>query len=275
MPRLVTRSKWSCAPAAGWRGRETQAARHAQVQQQQAFVQVEQQVLAAPPHAAHGAADQPLGRQPQRPAQRLAQAHRLDPGAGDAVGKTQACDFDFGQFRHAGIQRQGLGLLWFDEAIPPRGRRAAAGLGPGRARRKSAGHRRGRRAEAPPPRPRSMPNCSTSCCWARLNARGTEPAAGYSLILDAARKTNDPALYQRAVDIAFQARSGDAALQAARAWKQAHPALARSQSLRAADPGRAQPRRRQRRAAEDRTRAGRPQGPQRRARPSIPRTTRA
>lgn len=56
-----------------------------------------------------------------------------------------------------------------------------------------------------------------------LNAQGTEPAAGYSLILDAARKTNDPALYQRAVDMAFQARSGDAALQAARAWKQAYP----------------------------------------------------
>jgi tetratricopeptide (TPR) repeat protein len=56
-----------------------------------------------------------------------------------------------------------------------------------------------------------------------LNAGGTEPAAGYSLILDAARKTNDPALYQRAVDIAFQARSGDAALQAARAWKAAFP----------------------------------------------------
>lgn len=56
-----------------------------------------------------------------------------------------------------------------------------------------------------------------------LNARGSEPAAGYALVLDAARKTNDPALYQRAVEIAFQSRSGDAALQAARAWKQAHP----------------------------------------------------
>jgi predicted Zn-dependent protease len=56
-----------------------------------------------------------------------------------------------------------------------------------------------------------------------LNAQGTEPAAGYSLILDAARRTNDPALYQRAVEVAFQARSGDAALQAARAWKQAFP----------------------------------------------------
>jgi predicted Zn-dependent protease len=56
-----------------------------------------------------------------------------------------------------------------------------------------------------------------------INARGVEPAAGYSLILDAARRTNDPALYQRAVEIAFQSRSGDSALQAARAWKQAFP----------------------------------------------------
>jgi tetratricopeptide (TPR) repeat protein len=56
-----------------------------------------------------------------------------------------------------------------------------------------------------------------------LNARGEEPSAGDSLILDAARKTNDPALYQRAVELAFQSRSGDAALQAARAWKDAHP----------------------------------------------------
>lgn len=57
-----------------------------------------------------------------------------------------------------------------------------------------------------------------------LNARGGEPGTGYSLILDAARKTNDPRLYQRAVDIALQARSGDSALQAARAWRQALPA---------------------------------------------------
>jgi tetratricopeptide (TPR) repeat protein len=56
-----------------------------------------------------------------------------------------------------------------------------------------------------------------------LDAQGNEPAAGYALILDAARKTNDPELYQRAVDMAFQARSGDAALQAARAWKEAYP----------------------------------------------------
>jgi tetratricopeptide (TPR) repeat protein len=56
-----------------------------------------------------------------------------------------------------------------------------------------------------------------------LNASGGEPGTGYSLILDAARKTNDAKLYQRAVEIALQSRSGDAALQAARAWRQGHP----------------------------------------------------
>lgn len=56
-----------------------------------------------------------------------------------------------------------------------------------------------------------------------LNARGGEPGTAFSLILDAARKTNDPKLYQRAVDIALQARSGESALQGARAWKQAIP----------------------------------------------------
>ncbi|WP_092007294.1 tetratricopeptide repeat protein [Polaromonas sp. OV174] len=50
-----------------------------------------------------------------------------------------------------------------------------------------------------------------------------EPAAGFALMLDAARKTNDAQLYQRATDIALQSRSGDAALQAAKAWQQAQP----------------------------------------------------
>jgi tetratricopeptide (TPR) repeat protein len=56
-----------------------------------------------------------------------------------------------------------------------------------------------------------------------LNARSGEPGNAYSLILDAARKTNDAKLYQRAADIALQARSGDSALTSARAWKQAQP----------------------------------------------------
>lgn len=56
-----------------------------------------------------------------------------------------------------------------------------------------------------------------------LSVRGGEPGAGYSLVLDAARKTNDAVLYQRAVEIALQSRSGDSAVQAARAWQLAQP----------------------------------------------------
>jgi tetratricopeptide (TPR) repeat protein len=56
-----------------------------------------------------------------------------------------------------------------------------------------------------------------------LSASTGEPATGVTLLLDAARKTKDPALYQRAVEVAYQSRAGDAALAAARAWKQAFP----------------------------------------------------
>ena len=57
-----------------------------------------------------------------------------------------------------------------------------------------------------------------------ITAREGDAGAGYALILDSARKTNDAQLYQRAIDIALQSRSGDAALQAALAWRQAQPA---------------------------------------------------
>ena len=56
-----------------------------------------------------------------------------------------------------------------------------------------------------------------------LNATGGDPGTAYALMLDAARKTQDPALYRRAADIALQSRSGDSALVATRAWKQALP----------------------------------------------------
>jgi tetratricopeptide (TPR) repeat protein len=52
---------------------------------------------------------------------------------------------------------------------------------------------------------------------------GGSAQTAYSLMLDAARKTNDANLFQRAVEIAIQGRSGEAALQASRAWKQAQP----------------------------------------------------
>lgn len=56
-----------------------------------------------------------------------------------------------------------------------------------------------------------------------LNVRGGDAGAGYSLVLDAARRTQDPLLFRRAVDIALQGRAGDAALTAARAWADVLP----------------------------------------------------
>ncbi|MFN8955415.1 MAG: hypothetical protein ACK5V9_10575, partial [Burkholderiales bacterium] len=56
-----------------------------------------------------------------------------------------------------------------------------------------------------------------------MNVRSGSPGSGFSIILEAARQTRDPLLFQRAVDVALQSRSGDAALQAAQAWKNALP----------------------------------------------------
>jgi tetratricopeptide (TPR) repeat protein len=50
-----------------------------------------------------------------------------------------------------------------------------------------------------------------------------EPGAAYSLMLEAAKKTGDAQLFNRAVEIALNARSGPPALEAAKAWKQAFP----------------------------------------------------
>lgn len=56
-----------------------------------------------------------------------------------------------------------------------------------------------------------------------ITARSGDPGAGYALVLDAARRTRDPQLFQRAVEIALQSRSGEAALAAARSWKESLP----------------------------------------------------
>ena len=51
-----------------------------------------------------------------------------------------------------------------------------------------------------------------------LNLLDDEPRIAFSLLLDTARKTKDDGLFERAVNIALQSRSGDSALSAARAW---------------------------------------------------------
>ena len=56
-----------------------------------------------------------------------------------------------------------------------------------------------------------------------MTARTGDPGSGYALVLDAARRLRDGKLFQRAVEIALQSRSGDAALAAARAWQETLP----------------------------------------------------
>lgn len=56
-----------------------------------------------------------------------------------------------------------------------------------------------------------------------MTTRSGEVEAGFALMLEAARRSNDEKIYKRAVELAVQARSGDAALTAAKAWKEAWP----------------------------------------------------
>lgn len=51
-----------------------------------------------------------------------------------------------------------------------------------------------------------------------------DPGTAYEVLLDAARRTKDEALFRRATEIALQARAGDQALAALRAWRGAVPA---------------------------------------------------
>lgn len=57
-----------------------------------------------------------------------------------------------------------------------------------------------------------------------LELRQGQPATAYAVLLDAARRTRDESLYERAVDIALKAQAGNEALVAATAWRQALPA---------------------------------------------------
>jgi len=58
---------------------------------------------------------------------------------------------------------------------------------------------------------------------AELEWRQGRAAVAFEVVLDAARRTRHPELFQRAADMALQARAADRALTAARAWRTAHP----------------------------------------------------
>ena len=92
-------------------------------------------------------------------------------------------------------------------------------------------------AQSPPVQERQSPQASESSASSaelgaelfyeiflgELTTQSGDPGAGYALMLEAARRSGESALYRRAADIALQARSGEYALAAARAWKEAQP----------------------------------------------------
>mgnify|MGYP003583201957 CR=1 FL=1 len=80
------------------------------------------------------------------------------------------------------------------------------------------------KAESPPPVPSAMTaQIFYEVLMGELSLRSGDAGTSYNLTLDSARRTRDPQLFQRATEIALQSRSGDAALAAARAWKQTIP----------------------------------------------------
>ena len=56
-----------------------------------------------------------------------------------------------------------------------------------------------------------------------IESTAGDAGTAYALMLNAARKSNSPKLYERAIEIAYQGRSGEAALEAAQAWARAMP----------------------------------------------------
>ena len=56
-----------------------------------------------------------------------------------------------------------------------------------------------------------------------LSLINKDPGAAFALILNSAKKSKDEVLFQRAVSIALESRSGESALTAARAWRVALP----------------------------------------------------
>ncbi len=56
-----------------------------------------------------------------------------------------------------------------------------------------------------------------------IELRDGDPGSAYQAILDGARKTRDERLFRRATEVALQAKAGDEALAAARAWRTAVP----------------------------------------------------
>ena len=208
--------------------RKVQTARHAQMQHQQPPIEVHQQILATPAHRTDRLADQALCIGSQRPPQWFAHVQLDNARAGNAVGKAAARDFNFWQFGHGAqdtkvkdcVGRRS-GSLDYHATMKFRlctAVLASCLLALGMQSATAAGQ-----SKSPTPQSALDGPLFYQLLLGELQARQGASGAGFSLILDAARKTRDPALFQRAVDLALQARSGEAALQAAQTWKREIP----------------------------------------------------
>jgi len=166
-------------------------------------------------------------RNTQRPAQGLTQAGRQHTRTGNASLKTAAGHFYFREFWHGffGVGRIELLCFMMLKNLFP----ALLGLAllPGGLwAQNSTPISQPDQADAPA---LAVNNSALDAALfyqlllGELNVGLGEPGTAYSLLLDAARRSGNEALYQRAVDLALQGRSGDAALAAARAWKLAKP----------------------------------------------------
>ena len=82
-------------------------------------------------------------------------------------------------------------------------------------------------AQAAPRAPVVNSDLSTGLMYqillAEISSNNGDDANAFSLMLDAARKSNSVRLYERSVELALRARKADYALEAARAWQRAHP----------------------------------------------------
>ena len=78
---------------------------------------------------------------------------------------------------------------------------------------------------APPPPPQSAMTARLmyELLLSELAFQRGDAQSSTALMLDAARRTSDEALYKRATELAVQSRSGPAALEVTRAWRQAYP----------------------------------------------------
>lgn len=82
--------------------------------------------------------------------------------------------------------------------------------------------------ETPPPKPPPDNSTLDAPLFYQLLIGEIELSAGragsaYEVVLDAARRTRDEALFRRAVEIALQSRAGEQALEATRVWRQSLP----------------------------------------------------